>query len=63
MFEALIMSRVHYKTLQDLIKKVVDMHWGACEEINLANVGHPTALGAGVENGNKRPLSLVEAVI
>jgi len=36
---------------------------GACEEINLANVGHPTALGAGVENGNTRQLSLAEAVI
>ena len=36
---------------------------GAFEEINLANVGHPTALGAGVENGNTRQLSLAEAVI
>ena len=36
---------------------------GAWEEINLANVRHPTALGAGVENGNTRQLSLVEALI
>lgn len=36
---------------------------GACEEINLANVRHSTALGAGVENGNTRQLGLAEAVI
>lgn len=36
---------------------------GVCEEINLANVGSPSALGAGVENGSTRQLSFAEVVI
>jgi hypothetical protein len=54
-FETLIASRSNCKKLRRAM--------GACEEINLANVGHPTALGASVENGNTRELSLAEAVI
>jgi hypothetical protein len=54
-FEALIASGSNCNNLRHALE--------TCEEINLANVGHPTALGAGVENGKTRELSLAEAVI